>query len=392
MIEQLTWDHVLLVAGWLIAGMWLATVLPSFRHSLGQRPLGAGPLELREDDAWPEVTVVAPARNEASAVRAALRSLLDLDYPSLRIVAVDDRSTDATGAIMDELATSHPRLAVIHVSQLPPGWLGKNHANWIGAAQSQSPWILFTDADVLFRPDALKHAIHIAQQRQLDHLALYPGRICGGFWEDLMVLTFALVLTLRYKPWRACTPDRRYFMGIGAFNLVSRKAYETIGTHRRLAMEVADDVKLGKLIKQHGLRQDVLMGSLLIQVRWQLGLRGVVRGLTKNAFAAFDYSLARTLGASAGFLLMFLLPYLLAVLAPGYARLGFLAALCVLHATFFTMVRASHANLLLPCLLPVSLSVFLFAVWRSALITLRQGGVQWRDTFYPLDELRKGLV
>jgi glycosyltransferase involved in cell wall biosynthesis len=389
-MEELRPDHVLLIAGWVIAGLWLANLMSLAWHGMGLLRPGSGSANARADADWPEVTIVVPARNEQSALRPALSSLLKLDYPNLRIVAVDDRSTDQTGPIMDELAAADPRLQVIHLTDLPPGWLGKNHASFLGASQTRSPWILFTDADVLFHADALKVTIDAAEQRGLHHLVLVPGHVHGGFWENLMVLTFGLVVFLHYKPWLARIPSRGHFIGLGAFNLVSRKAYEAVGTHKSLAMEVADDLKLGKRIKQHGFRQDVFDGRFLATVRWQVGLRGVVRGMTKNAFAGLDYSLLRALTASASFITMCLLPYVFAILAPGYARLGFIAALCLLHGVFFFVVWANRLNPLLSCLLPVSLAVFLFAVWRSVIITCRNRGVRWRGTFYPLDDLRRG--
>ncbi len=380
---------VLQVCGWATAASLAALLLPLIGGLLFPRRLGAITSAPRE---CPELTVVVPARDEERAIGEALRSLLALDYPRLSIVAVDDRSRDGTGSIMDELSGRDRRLHTIHVETLPPGWLGKNHANWLGASRAGSGWILFTDGDVIFEPGTVKGAIDYAEREGIDHLTLVPGMVRGGFWECLMVDTFSLMFGIRFPPWLARTRLKSIFLGIGAFNLISLEAYRRIGTHRRLALEVADDIKLGKLVKVHGLRQDVLDGTRAIRVRWQVGMRGVINGLTKNAFAGFDYSLFQAVAASSLYVLAFLFPYLAVACAPRAAGAGFAAALVLLHAGFAAALLRNRSPLWSSLFLPLSLALFLFTIWRAIAITLRRGGVVWRDTFYPLAELRKGVV
>ena len=125
-------------------------------------------------------------------MEAAARALLALDYPALEVVAVDDRSTDATGRILDRLAASDPRLRVRHVSDLPPGWLGKNHAMAEGAASATGDWLLFTDADVHFAPDALKRSMAFALRHGLGHCVAFPHFVAPGFLERAFVTTFAV--------------------------------------------------------------------------------------------------------------------------------------------------------------------------------------------------------
>src|SRR2546423_821839 len=135
----------------------------------------------------PPLSVVVPALNEEATVEAAMRTLLALDYPDLEIIGVDDRSTDETGAILDRLAAEDARLRVTHVRELPPGWLGKNHALHVGSAVARGEWILFTDADVHFERDALRRAVRYAVYRRLDHLVVVPQVLLAGFWETLFV-------------------------------------------------------------------------------------------------------------------------------------------------------------------------------------------------------------
>ena len=122
----------------------------------------------------PSLSIVVPARDEAASIGRALGSLLAQDYPDLEVIAVDDRSADGTGDVLREVAAREPRLAVLRVDDLPAGWLGKNHALWRGAQRSSGQWLLFTDADVVFAPGALRRALAYAVDQGLDHLTLAP--------------------------------------------------------------------------------------------------------------------------------------------------------------------------------------------------------------------------
>ena len=168
----------------------------------------------------PSVTVVVPARNEEAEIERCLRSLLRQDYPNLDICAIDDRSSDNTGAIMDRLRRETPvnsvspatagnrrqhdsdsRLRVLHIADLPSGWLGKTHAMWEGAQTSKSDWILFTDGDVVFRPDTLRRALAYAEAERLDHLVIFPTAIMKTVGERMMMsffgVSFSLIVRVR---------------------------------------------------------------------------------------------------------------------------------------------------------------------------------------------------
>src|ERR1039458_6126924 len=136
----------------------------------------------------PRVSIIVPARNEEESIRQTLVQLLALDYSNYEIIAVNDRSTDRTGQIMEEVAASSPSLGllklgllkVIHISELLPGWLGKTHAMWMAGQQARGDWLLFTDADVLFKPDSLRRAVAYAQAERADHVVLFPRMIMKG--------------------------------------------------------------------------------------------------------------------------------------------------------------------------------------------------------------------
>src|SRR5438445_1296629 len=194
----------------------------------------------------PRISLIFAARDEEEKLPAALATLMEIDYPNLEIIAVDDRSKDATGRILDDFAAAHPRLRVVHITQLPAGWLGKPHALQKAYETSTGEWLLFTDADVRFKPDVLRRAVALAKQRNLDHLTLFGEIEMAGFWEKVLLTFFGMAFNIAIDPYRVANPHSRAYIGVGAFQLLKRAAYEASGTHRRLAMEVVDDMKLGK--------------------------------------------------------------------------------------------------------------------------------------------------
>src|SRR4051794_32863197 len=189
-------------------------------------------------EACPALSIVVPALNEAETVEPALRSLLALDYPRLEIIAVNDRSTDATGEILDRLAAEDARLRVVHVTDLPEGWLGKNHALHVGSAAASGEWLLFADADVVYAPDALRRAMALALARGSDHLVALPRILVEGFWEKTFVGFFMVMFSFRFRTWQAAWRRGYGYVGVGAFNMVRAAVYRALGGHAALRMEV----------------------------------------------------------------------------------------------------------------------------------------------------------
>ncbi|HUK32067.1 MAG TPA: glycosyltransferase family 2 protein, partial [Candidatus Acidoferrum sp.] len=237
----------------------------------------------------PRVSIIFAARDEARKLPAALQTMLSLDYPDYEVIAVDDRSADATGRIMDEFAAKDRRLRVLRINSLPPGWLGKPHALDQGFQFATGSWIVFTDADVHFAPDVLRRVMYLALDHRLDHLTLITRMVMDGFWERVAIPYFGMAFSLGTEVWRTDDPRSSSYTGVGAFQLVRKTAYEKVGGHRRLAMEVVDDMKLGKILKLGGFRSQVGLASQHVSVHWQAGLGNVIRGTTKNFFAVAGF-------------------------------------------------------------------------------------------------------
>ena len=340
----------------------------------------------------PPISLLFAARDEEEKLPGALATLAELDYPHLQIVAVDDRSGDATGRILDEFAAIHSQLKVVHLRELPPGWLGKPHALQKAYEASSGEWLLFTDADVKFKPDVLRRAVTLARDRKLDHLTLVIDMEMRGFWEKVLMTFFGLAFHLGNDPYNVSNPNSRAYVGVGAFQLMSRAAYEASGTHRRLAMEVLDDMKLSKLVKQAGLRSGVGVSEDAVIVRWQSGLGNLLRGTTKNFFAAFGYSLPFAIAGMTGMLILNVLPFFGVALGSGWIRV-FSAVAVGIALTFQIGVNiAMRVSPWYALTYPVGAVFFCYMVVRSTVVTLWQGGVTWRGTFYRLEELKRGVV
>lgn len=349
----------------------------------------------------PRVSIIVPARNEEAEIENALRSLLALDYDNYEVIAVNDRSTDRTGEIMERLSKDrefsdqqgreHP-LRVIHHTELPSGWLGKTHAMWTAANQANGEWLLFTDADVLFKPDSLRRALAYAESEPADHVVLFPQMIMKRAGEYMMIAFFQTMFMFGHRPWKVADPSTDDHMGVGAFNLVRRQVYDSVGTYKALRMEVLDDMKLGKVVKKAGFAQRNVFGGDLISIRWAHGAFGVVNNLTKNFFAVLSFQWWRTLLSGFGLAFLNFGPFLGIWLAHGWTRLPFAVALGSMFLIYIGMSWRSSVPPYYFFLHPVSTAMFIYTLLRSMFLTLWNDGIVWRGTKYPLEELRKGMV
>ncbi len=204
-----------------------------------------------------------------------------------------------------------------------------------------------------------------------------------------MLSFWALSSILWLEPWRVSNPRSRRYFGFGALQALRRNAYEAIGTHRRLAMEVVDDIELGKLVKRAGLRSGVAIAGERVRLRCWEGLGNIIRGIRKSAFAACDYRTGFIMGRMVANLVFHISPFVAVLLATGIPRaLAAAAVLSILifHGRGLITVRVSP---LYGATYPLGAAVFCYILLHSMIVTLWRGGLLWRDTFYRLEQLRK---
>jgi glycosyltransferase involved in cell wall biosynthesis len=340
----------------------------------------------------PRLSIVVPARDEAAAVGRAVGSLLAQDYPDLEIIVVDDRSTDATGDVLRELAAKDPRVLVLRVDDLPAGWLGKNHALWRGADRASGEWLLFTDADIVFGRGALRRAVGYATAERLDHLTLAPRLVARGLALRAFVAFFAYAFIALWGAYLANDPKSTRGVGIGAFNLVRKSAYERIGTMRALSLRPDDDIRLGRRLRGFAFRQRVRNGNDILSVEWYPSLGAAFSGLEKSLYSSMEYRLIDSvlvllfLGAT------MLWPFLGIIVLGGVDRVLLAIVVACLVAGLLETYRQAIGPLtpsafVVALLLPFSAACFGYAIARSVFLAETRG-VRWRGTTYSLSLLR----
>ncbi len=341
----------------------------------------------------PRVSIIVPARNEEKDIEQSLTSLLALDYDNFEVIAVNDRSKDCTGEIIERVAASAKGpLRVIQHRELPSGWLGKTHAMWTATNQAKGDWLLFTDADVLFKPDSLRRALAYAEAEHADHVVLFPELIMSRPGEYMMIAFFHTLFVFGHRPWKVADPKAQDYIGVGAFNLIRRATYETVGTYKALRMDVLDDMKLGKLVKSGGFAQRNVFGGDLISIRWAHGAMGVSDNLTKNFFAVLSFQWWRTILSACALAFLNLLPFLGVWLAHGWSRLPYAIALASMFVIYVGMSKRLKIPPYYFLLHPVSAALCIYTLLRSMFHALWNNGIIWRGTKYPLKDLRKGMV
>ena len=382
--------HIFGSLAWLIALAWVWKAVAAASGLPGIPDITQPQYDVTPNGA-PSLTIIVPARNEEAGISACLQSLLQQDYANVQIIAVNDRSTDSTGAIMEALAVQYPtKLHILHIDELPAGWLGKPHAMAFAARQAASDYLLFTDADVLFRPDALRRSLAQAVASNADHFVTLPTPIIKTHGEG-MLLGFLQVLGLwATRPWRASNPKAtRDFVGIGAFCLLRASVYRQLGGFEALRMEILEDLTLARRIKLAGLRQRVAVSPGLVKVHWASGAIGVVNVMTKNLFAVFRFHASFLLITCAWLALFYFAP--IAFLASPLTRIPAIITLAAIAWLYHLSGRLSGISAWYAILFPMSAALFIYSLLRSMFITLKQGGVIWRGTFYALAELRKNI-
>ncbi len=378
---------------WIALATLILTILAAFDLFSGNRSVRA----LRDSSpdslpGSPRVSIIVAARNEQRNIREALQSLLDLSYADYELIVVDDRSEDATGQILEEMAATHPGLKILRIDALPPGWLGKNHALWVGSRQASGALLLFTDADIVMEPTVVTRAVNYLQQHRLDHLAATPTMLMPTISLGMFGVAFIIIFSLFTRPWKAADPESRCHIGIGAFNLVRSRVYQQVGGHETIRLRPDDDIKLGKIIKQAGFRQDAAYAAEYLAVEWYASLGEVVRGLEKNAFSGADYNIALV---ATGVLLQVLCgiwPFLAIFVTHGPVQVIYLLTSALILLVVADSARFHQARPWYAVGYPLSAALFVFILVRTMLLNLIQGGIYWRGTFYSLKELKGNRV
>ncbi len=239
----------------------------------------------------PSVTILIPAKDEGQRIRDCLESALNQDYPNFDVIAVDDRSEDDTGAVMDELAAADPRLKAIHITQPPAsGWTGKNNALAIGVREASGEWLLFVDSDVILQPAALSVAMGVVLRKNFDLLSLLPNLESHSIWESMLIpLAGAATSSICLISLTNSAASRVAFAN-GQFLFIRREAYEAFGGHTTVRDRFCEDIEIARQLKARGFRPRISWGSDYAAVRMYSSLPAIFRGWSRIFYAGANGS------------------------------------------------------------------------------------------------------
>ena len=337
----------------------------------------------------PKCSAVIAARDEASRIEKTVRHLLAQRNVKIEVIVVNDRSSDGTGEILARLAREDARVHLHEVTALPEGWLGKCHACHVGARAAKGEWILFIDADCWLKPDVLASALETAHREKADHIALSPGVARPTAPARAWHLAFLVSLADWLSRVNRDRPGAH--VGIGAFNLVRMAAYRKCGGYEALRLTVVDDLKLGLLLHRAGFRSRGYLGAGDVECHWGTTVPEMIKIMEKNAFAILDFRL--WLLVAAGLFAVVMGVATIAGLFSGTA-IGMAAGCGMFLHVLPAAIIARRIGWAIPAafFMPFMYPLMFYTLANSAWVTLRQGGIRWRDTFYPLEMLRAGNV
>jgi glycosyltransferase involved in cell wall biosynthesis len=383
---------ILQVAFWLVGALWLLIAFDIIRNiqTLHRLP----PLQ-QPPQPPPKLSILIAVRDEALRIEKTVRQILAQQHVDLQLIVINDRSRDASPDILNRLSQEDPRLKVLTIDTLPENWLGKCHAMHVGGQYASGEWLLFTDGDIWLAPDVAARAITSAKAMNVEHLTLTPrqhlpdGQKPGALYESCMLI-FHMAMGMQLG--RANRDRPNSMCGIGAFNLIRADVYKAIGGHESLRLEVADDMKLGLLVRRLDLSSRAMIGDDAVEADWASDIPGIKRALEKNMWSGLNFSLPLAILATLLFIALWGVSIAAWFFIPAPAAIFAALGLPLLVITSIVQALKNRWRLWPPLLTPLAGPIVTAILWNSVLTTLRQGGVRWRDTFYPLATLRAGMV
>jgi glycosyltransferase involved in cell wall biosynthesis len=229
------------------------------------------------------VTAIVPARNEEAVIAACIASLASQPEIS-EILVVNDQSTDGTASVVRSLMEKNPSLYLLESGELPDGWVGKNHALWVGVQQAKSPWLLFTDADAEHERDSVYRALQIAHKQGAALVSFSPEQVTVSWYEKALVPFIYLRLAKRFSYEKVNDPNAHAAAANGQFLMIRRDVYDVIGGHSSVAGEVLEDVAIAMRVKAAGHRIWFGSGKGIVHVRMYSSFQAMWEGWKKNLY------------------------------------------------------------------------------------------------------------
>lgn len=335
---------------------------------------------------FPKISYIIPSCNEEDTIGPALDSLLATDYPNIEIIVVNDRSADRTGEVIEERAKDDSRIKVLNIEVLPEGWLGKVHALHQGTQLAQGDYLAFVDADIHLKPGIQRKIMVHLVQNGLDSLSVVANiKASSSLLQNSMSLVLTLLM-VHCDVKKIRHPKLKNGIALGAYCIVSRAFFEKTPGFKDIRLHVLDDLSLGQMLKKCGGKLDLIRSlDNDVRVEWYPNVPALVRGFEKNLFATFDYSVLKT--SLSIFAHISSLIVILIGISLGHVPSLIAAAIYIGCVAFFA--RANKFSFLSLIWTPITRILLMFVLFRSSWLTLKNKGIRWRGTYYPLKELRQ---
>lgn len=274
--------------------LWVFAILWNVANARGVLT-ASGEMDFPLDEK-PTVSILIPARNEAEILVTSLPRFLQQDYENYEVILADDASTDATPDIAERYQRLFPeRLRIVHVDQLPPGWVGKTYALHTAFQQARGEWILATDADIVFHPKALRAGLWLARKHGAGLVSIFAFCECVSFWEKLLLPGFTLMLSTFFPFRKINNPNSSVAIASGGYILMRRRTWESLGGYTSIRSEMIEDLNTARIVKHSGTPILAAVTRDLLSTRMYQDFADIWEGLRKNAFAGNHYSVARLL-------------------------------------------------------------------------------------------------
>ena len=337
----------------------------------------------------PRLSIVVPARDEERSIERCVRSLLVQEWLDFELIVVDDRSSDATPAILARIAAEDGRLRVVRGEPMPAGWVGKPWALVQGARVATGAWLLFTDADSAHESRGAASALWFARRAGADALSIATRQELETFWERAVLPSILGLILFASGPLGDVNDPQKPKKAIanGQYILVSRAAYDALGGHTALRGEIVEDVAFARRLKADGRFRYILAGGdRIASVRMYRSLREIWSGFTKNVFMAAEGNVAALAGGAALMTSLSVLPPALAIACASRRRYALageaVASTIAIVATSSWGMRRAAFPARLALLQPLGTFVFGAIIVNSTVRVLSGRGVEWRGRSY----------
>ncbi|HXC47044.1 MAG TPA: glycosyltransferase [Candidatus Sulfotelmatobacter sp.] len=333
------------------------------------------------------VSAIVPARNEESVVAACVESLA-VQKEIAEIFVIDDQSSDRTAEIVRSLSAQKPNVRLLEATELPPGWVGKNNAVWIGTKEARGEWLLFTDADAVHAPDSAAKALAIASENDAALVSFSPKQEMQTWYEKAVVPYVFTRLNSRFQFADVNDLKNTAAAANGQFILIRRDVYDAVGGHASVASEILEDVALATKVKAAGYRIWFGSGKGIVRVRMYRTFAAMWEGWKKNLYSLMGEKPRAAKAEVALALLPILLTLLAAVGVAGFTG-SILLATIVISMGLLGILIAYDAELessgFSPRLLVYGIPgriLFAAVLWAS-FRSHRRGRLEWKGRAYP---------